>query len=134
MYGMKFSNDYEDVEKVAMKLSKKDLLHICNGSLKKSPYTKYRLCLIINNESIGFIEVYNLPDEKYEFIVIAINPKYRGRGYSNILLNKLFEEYDNKYPYMWRCDKDNENSIYLAKKYNFILINETETKYEFERH
>ena len=134
MYGMKFSNDYEDVEKVAMKLSKKDLLHICNGSFKKSPYTKYRLCLIINNESIGFIEVYNLPDEKYEFIAIAINPKYRGRGYSNILLNKLFEEYDNKYPYMWRCDKDNENSIYLAKKYNFILINETETKYEFERH
>ena len=95
MYGMKFSNDYEDVEKIVMKLSKKDLLHICNGSFKKSPYTKYILSLIINNESIGFIEVYNLPDEKYEFIVIAINPKYRGRGYSNILLNKLFEEYDN---------------------------------------
>ena len=130
---MNFSNNFEDVEKVVMELSKKDLLHICNGTFKKSPYTKYRLCLLIDNVSVGFVEIYNIPKENYEFIVIAIAPKCRNKGYSKILLNKLFEDYNNKFPYMWRCDKDNKNSIYLANKYNFVLVNETETKYEFER-
>lgn len=130
---MKFSNDFKDVEFVVNKLSENDLLHICNGTFKCSPYTKYRLCLAVDEECAGFIEVYNLPDEKYEFIVIAITPKYRGKGYSGILLDKMFKEYKNNYPYLWRCNKDNYSSIYLAKKYNFIMINETNTKYEFLR-
>ena len=130
---MKYSNDFKNVEDVVNKLSKKDLLHICNGSFKNSPYTKYRSCLIINNESVGFIEIYNLPGEEYEFIVIAINPDYRRKGYSQILLDKMFEEYKNNYPYLWRCDKDNTKSIKLAVKNNFIKINETESKYEYLR-
>ena len=127
---MKFSNDYEDVEKVVIKLSEKDLLFICNGTFRRSPYTKYRLCLIIDNESIGFIEVYNLPDEEYEFIVIAISPKYRGKGYSYILLDKMFEEYNNRYPYLWRCDKDNNYSIFCsikAKNNSLILKHNLES-------
>ena len=129
---MTFSNDFNDAKYVANTLSKKDLLHICNGNFNKSPYTKYRICLIID-EPIGFVEVYNLPEEEYEFIVVAINPKYRKKGYAYILLDKMFKEYKCKYPYLWRCDKDNFPSISLAKKYNFIMINETETKFEFER-
>lgn len=129
---MIFTNNFENAKNVVSKLSRKELLYICNGSFEKeSPYTKYRLCLIIDNESIGFTEIYNLPGEKYEFIVIAIAPKYRGKCYSHILLDKMFKEYKNKYPYLWRCDKDNYNSINLAKKYEFSLINETETKYEY---
>ena len=128
---MNFSNDFKDALKVAKELSEKDMKYICNGTYNDSPYTKYRLCLIVDNEPVGFSEIYNLPDEKYEFIVIAISPKYRNKGYSYILLDKLFKEYKNKYPYMWRCDKDNYNSIHLAEKYNFKLINETKTKYEY---
>ena len=130
---MKFSSDFKDVEFVIKQLSKKDLLHICNGTFKCSPYTKYRLCLIIGKESVGFIEVYNLSNENYECIVIAISPKYRGKGYSYVLLDRLFKEYKNRYPYLWRCDKNNHCSIYLAEKYNFAMINETETKYEYLR-
>ena len=130
---MMFSSDFNDVEFVVNSLSKEDLLHICNGTFKCSPYTKYRLCLIIDEKRVGFVEVYNLPDEEYEFIVIAISNEYRGKGYSYILLDKLFNEYKNKYPYLWRCDKDNMKSINLANKYNFVKINETETKYEYLR-
>ena len=130
---MRFSNDFNDVKEVVNKISKKDLLYICNGTFKKSPYTKYRLCLIIDDKSIGFVEVYNLPGEEYEFIALAINPSYRGSGYSQILLDKMFKEYKNKYPYLWRCDKDNHISIKLAEKNNFKVINETETKYEYLR-
>ena len=128
---MNFSSDFKDVESVINRLSKEDLLHICNGTFKCSPYTKYRLCILIEGECVGFTEVYNLPNEEYEFIVIAIVPEYRGKGYSYLLLDKMFKEYKNKYPYLWRCDKDNLNSINLAKKYNFTLMNETNTKYEF---
>ena len=128
---MEFTNDYNDVESVVKELSKDDLLHICNGTFKKSPYTKYRLCLKINKISAGFVEIYNLPNEEYEFIVIAINPLYRNKKYSYILLDKMFNEYKNKYPYLWRCDKDNTYSIHLAHKYSFTKISETDTKYEF---
>lgn len=128
---MNFSSDFKDVESVINRLSKDDLLHICNGTFKRSPYTKYRSCILIERECVGFVEVYNLPNEEYEFIVIAIVPEYRGKGYSYLLLDKMFKEYKNKYPYLWRCDKDNLNSINLAKKYNFTLMNETNTKYEF---
>ena len=130
---MIFSNDFKYIKQVANTLSKTDLLHICRGTFNKSPYTKYRLCLILNDKPVGFVEVYNLPGEEYEFIVIAISPEYRKKGYSYILLDKMFKEYNSKYPYLWRCDKDNYSSIHLAKNYNFIKINETETKYEFER-
>ena len=128
---MMFSSDFNDVKFVVNNLSTEDLLHICNGTFKCSSYTKYRLCLIIDKRSVGFIEIYNLPGEEYEFIVIAISKEYRGKGYSSVLLDKLFNEYENKYPYLWRCDKDNFSSINLANKYNFVKISETETKYEF---
>lgn len=130
---MKFCNDFKNVNEVVSELPKEDLLNICNGNFKESPYTKYRLCLVIEGISIGFVEIYNLPGEEYEFIVIAIKPNYRGKGYSHVLLDKMFNEYNSRFPYLWRCDKKNYSSICLAKKYNFIMINETETKYEFER-
>ena len=56
-----------------------------------------------------------------------------GKGYSYVLLDKLFNEYKNKYQYLWRYDKNNFSSINLANKYNFVKISETETKYEFLR-
>ena len=93
---MEFSNDFKIVKDVADKLSNDDLLHICNGTFEKSPYTKYRLCLVINNEGAGFVEIYNLPGEKYEFIVLAVNSKYRGNGYSQILLDKMFNNLNKK--------------------------------------
>ena len=72
--------------------------------------------------------------EKYEFIVLAINPKYRGNGISTELLDKMFNEYDNKYDYMWRCDKENSISNIIAKRYNFKLLNSNDIKNEYILH
>lgn len=117
-----------------MTLPDKEKLYICSGEFKDSPYVKYRNCIIDKNDAVGFIEVYNLPGEKYEFIVLAINPKYRGNGISTELLDKMFNEYDNKYDYMWRCDKENSISNIIAKKYNFELLNYTCSKNEYVLH
>lgn len=128
---MKYSNNFESIYRVFLTLTDKEKLYICSGEFKDSPYVKYRNCIIDKNDAVGFIEVYNLPDEKYEFIVIAINPKYRGKGISIQLLDKMFDEYNNKYDYMWRCDKKNFTSNYLAKKYGFKLFHCTNTKNEY---
>lgn len=131
---MEYSTNFENIYKVFLTLSDKEKLYICSGEFKDSPYVKYRNCIIDKNDAVGFIEVYNLPGEKYEFIVLAINPKYRGNGISTELLDKMFNEYDNKYDYMWRCDKENSISNIIAKRYNFKLLNSNDIKNEYILH
>ena len=105
---MKFSNDFKDVEFVVNKLSENDLLHICNGTFKCSPYTKYRLCLAVDEECAGFIEVYNLPDEKYEF-------------------NEMGDEF-----FEFLARKANEDGIYIRLVYATASETDGEAVFELE--
>lgn len=128
-----FSSEFKDIKEIVNSLSNKELLYICNGNFVDSPYVKYRECIKIDNKSVGFIELYELEGEESLFITIVVKKEYRGMKLANILLDRMFNYYSDKkhYPFMWRADKENINSIKLAEKYNFKLVNETETKFEY---
>lgn len=76
-------------------LTNEELLNICNGDFKNRPYVKYRKCLLINCNPVSFIEIYQLPNEEYNFIVLATKKEYRGKGYANVLYNKMISEFQN---------------------------------------
>lgn len=65
---MEYSSDFENIYKVFLTLPDKEKLYICSGEFKDSPYVKYRNCIIDKNDAVGFIEVYNLPGEKYDYM------------------------------------------------------------------
>lgn len=129
---MNYSDNFLDIINIVDSLTKKELLNICNGNFKDSPYVKYRKCLLIENNPVSFIEIYQLPNEEYNFIVLATKKEYRHKGYSCILYNKMISEFQNyeKYKFMWRVNKDNINSYNLALKLNFKKFNETDSKIE----
>lgn len=129
---MNYSEKFSDVMNIVNSLTNEELLNICNGNFKNSPYVKYRKCLLIDCNPVSFIEIYQLPNEKYNFIVLATKKEYRGKGYSNVLYNKMISEFQNPrhYKFMLRVNKDNIVSYNLALKLNFKKINETDTKIE----
>lgn len=129
---MKYSEQFDDILDVVKSLNKTELSFICNGNFKDSPYVKYRNCLLINNEPASFVEVYKWPYGKYNFIIIATKEKFRGNHYAEMLLNKMFLEFENKddYQFMYRVDDNNINSYKLAIKLGFKVINKTDNKIE----
>lgn len=42
-------------------LNNKDLLYICNGDFKNSPFVKYRKVLLIDSNPVSFIKFYLFP-------------------------------------------------------------------------
>lgn len=120
-----YSYSFDDVKKIVNSLSKKDLNKICNGEFKNSPYVFYREVLLINKEPVSFIDVYKLPNmEEDGVIVIATKEKWRGVGLGTILVNRMKAKLKNK-NLVWKTQRNNDASIYLAKKMKFNPIFES---------
>lgn len=122
-----FSNNFDDIIDIFNSLDDVEKKYLCNGTFKNSPYVVYRNCILNGKIRVGFIEIYELPNEKYEFITIAVKKEFRKKNVATILLDKMFKEFKSKYPFMWRVDKNNNPSNILAQKYNFKLIESEES-------
>lgn len=132
------SSSYELVKKVYDNLSDSDKAFVSpSGRFVDSPYKIYRYIEKDNNNPIGFIEAYkyNGTSKTTVFVILAVDPKYRGRGIAKKMLinccNKLREMGYKKIIY--RLDKGNKGSLNLIKNYNGSkMTNQTKTQYSFE--
>jgi len=117
--------NFSDIEKVCSSLSALDLERISrDGKYENSENVIYRYIEKIGNIPVGFIDVYwyeKVPTNAY--IILAVNPKYRGRGIaSKMVQNAIHSGIDKQYKfkeYVWHADKDNIESQKLAEKNGF---------------
>lgn len=58
---MNYSEKFSDVMNIVNSLNNKDLLNICNGDFKNSPFVKYRKVLLIDSNPVSFIKFYLFP-------------------------------------------------------------------------
>lgn len=58
---MNYSEKFSDVMNIVNSLNNKDLLYICNGDFKNSPFVKYRKVLLIDSNPVSFIKFYLFP-------------------------------------------------------------------------
>lgn len=82
----------------------------------------YMACL--EGEIIGTFAYIKKGEALYEFSKMAIAPKYRGKGYGNIMVQFVIEEAKRK---GWKklilySSTVLENSIHLYRKYGFIEV------------
>lgn len=109
-----YSNSFTDVMKVVNSLPKNDLLRICNGRFKDSPYVIYREVLSVSGSPVAFIDVYKLPNmEEDGCIVLATNPKWRGKGLASILVERMKHAIGDK-NLIWKTQQDNHASLAIA--------------------
>lgn len=92
----------------------------------KSFFENYRFSFLIEEESelIGFI-IFTILVEEAELEAIYVVPKKRGKGYGNILIEKLLEvctHRDCKKIFL-EVREYNEEAINLYRKYNFSHVN-----------
>lgn len=117
-----YSKDFRDVEYIVNSLNQKDKSKICNGAFKKSPYTKYRKVLMVNNSPVSFIEVYEMPQDKgVGYVVVATNQDNRGCGYSKQLVSEFLSSDESKQfdTIVWKYHEGNIASINFAKSMGF---------------
>ncbi|MFX0086344.1 MAG: GNAT family N-acetyltransferase [Candidatus Hodarchaeota archaeon] len=78
--------------------------------------------LEINGEKIGgFLIVDKLKDRSYcHFGGFFIRPKYQGKGFGNIALRRLIEEY-GLYKLTLGVDAENDQAVHLYNKYGFKI-------------
>lgn len=83
--------------------------------------SKFRYIHKIDGEEVAFVEVKTR--YAHAFINIFVTDEYRGKGISNILVQKAMEYCKKNQAIktvVWTTNKNNEASIYLAKKYGFV--------------
>ncbi|MBQ8130918.1 MAG: GNAT family N-acetyltransferase [Bacilli bacterium] len=132
------SSSYELAKKVYDNLSDSDKAFVSpSGRFVDSPYKIYRYIEKDNNNPIGFIEAYkyNGTSKTTAFVILAVDPKYRGRGIAKKMLakccNKLREMGYKKVIY--KLDKGNKGSLNLIKNYNSSkMTSQSKTQYSFE--
>lgn len=143
---MTFSNNFTDVKKIVDELPENELMYICNGDFKNSPFVVYRECLLINGKPVSFIDIYQLPsmDNGNGAIVIATLPdkKYRNKGYSKLLVSRAieFSKVSNKISQLiWSFKDGNTISKHMAESIGFKRIGNNEyglkvesSDYDFE--
>ena len=143
---MTFSNNFTDVKKIVDELPENELMYICNGDFKNSPFVIYRECLLINGKPVSFIDIYQLPsmDNGNGAIVIATLPdkKYRNKGYSKLLVSRAieFSKVSNKISQLiWSFKDSNTISKHMAESIGFKRIGNNEyglkvesSDYDFE--
>lgn len=116
------------IKTITDQLDRHDLLHICGGEFRDSPYVVYRDIYYIENKPVGFIDVYSF-DENNMYIVLAVLDKYRNMGIASTLVRKMEQSIDvNSIKYLvWKTDKDNKGSQKLAMKLGYKLYRVTNT-------
>lgn len=119
-----FSKDFKDVVNITDVLSKKELMDLCNGEFKESPYVVYRNVILTDNDPAAFVELYTLPDmeEKTAVICLACKPEYRKQGFSIVLIDEMIHWCkENEITYLdWKVKScGNVPSERLAEKCGF---------------
>ena len=123
----------KDIHKIIDSLSEEESNHIGNGYWVDSNHVIYRKVEYIDNEPVGFIDIYRLPkfDKRIGLVVIAVSEKARGKGIGRKLVNEaIFTCKENKdvYKLRWKADSDNTASINMAKSLGFKLIDENKNE------
>ena len=123
----------KDIHKIIDSLSEEESNHIGNGYWVDSNHVIYRKVEYIDNEPVGFIDIYRLPkfDKRIGLVVIAVSEKARGKGIGRKLVNEaIFTCKKNKdiYKLRWKADSDNTASINMAKSLGFKLIDENKNE------
>ena len=133
---MKFSNESAELESnYILESSYKDSLNVYNSlseqekklvspsgnfDKKENPNTICRLSYKNDNkESVGILEAYkyNGTSSTKAYVVVMVNPKYRGKGISKILLKKCYIKLQ-KLGYktmIYRVDNSNTSSIKVGE-------------------
>lgn len=122
-----YSKSFNDVKNIVDTLPRKELLYICNGDFKNSPYVKYRKVIKENDDPVAFIDIYTLPDMNKDSgaVVIACKKKYRNKGYSSMLLKSAKKwAKDNGINLIYSVKKVNVSSRNLGKKHGFYIDDE----------
>lgn len=128
-----YSNTFSDVMKVVNSLPKKDLLRICNGRFKDSPYVIYREVLSVSGSPVAFIDVYKLPNmEEDGCIVLATNPKWRGKGLASMLVERMKHTIGDK-NLVWKTQQDNDASLAIANANGYSPVFDEAALYSKER-
>ena len=128
--------DYQKALGLYNKLSKKEKLFVApRGQYIDSPKLSFRLGLLDNDNLAGFIDVYEF--HKGEgFIIIAVDPDYRGIGVAKKLLKaSIAEAVKNNFDKLiYKVDKVNEvsNNFIIDSIYNFVLVSETDKDLTYE--
>jgi RimJ/RimL family protein N-acetyltransferase len=121
-------NLYDKAKKVYDSMNNDDKILMMGklSSFKNSSYIYYRKIYKINNRIAGFVDLYKFPEDKDKVVLVyAISPKFRGKGLANKLIQDTIEFVRNDKninSIIWRTDKRNDASNYLAKKFNGYLI------------
>ena len=88
-------------------------------------------CLTLDKKVIGYIGVWEIFDEGH-ITNIAVLPEYRGKGYGNLLAEKIisYAEERNLVLLTLEVRKSNQAAINLYKKHNFIEVGLRKNYYE----
>lgn len=86
----------------------------------------YRKIYTSGKDITGFGELYIFDSSPNDAILMyAVSPDYRNKGLSNKILNDIFDfckKDKNIHSIIWRANKNNDASNYLANKYKMKLI------------
>lgn len=128
---------YEDAEKLYNKLSKKEQKFVApRGEYIESPKLTFRLGEYDKDDLMAFIDIYEF--KKGEgFIIIAVNPDYRGKGLAKKLLSKAIKEAKEKglKKLIYKVDNVNKSSISFIENFGegFKEVEENKDDIVFEK-
>ena len=109
-----------------------------SGRFIDSPAIISRQIIYNNNQPAAFGEIYkyNGKSKNVGFIVLAVHPKFRGKGYAKQVIDRCINEIKSKgyNKLVYRVDNDNIGSIKLARSYGFNFIRKTKTQTIFDLH
>ena len=125
---------YKRARKIWEACNEKERLFISprSGNYIDSDRILYREVLVDrNNNDIGFIDIYPYNSSIANgFIVLAVHPNYRGKGYGKALLDKAVEygKRSGMKKLYYRCDIANKSSIIMVEKYGKFKRSNTNAK------
>lgn len=112
---------YEDTSKAYLDKFVQNYSH--SNFLSKEEEQHYAIVCNANNEMIGDISIFFSKDDNCFTLGITIAPLFQKQGYAYELLNEVIMRIHNCYPaadIVALIEKENEKSISLFKKLNFI--------------
>ena len=96
----------------------------------KNPLSYY-IVLIKDDDIIGYADFWDIVGDA-QIMNVAISKKYQGKGYSNILMNKMIEEAikRNLDTMSLEVRVSNEKAINLYEKYDFEIQGKRKNYYQ----
>ena len=121
-------NDYDSALKIFNSLSEEDKWKLCpwHGRYKNVPVL-YRH--VITNK--GFVDIYPYNhSKKVGFLLIAVAPKYRGKGVTYDLMKECFKDCKTLgiKKIWWVCANSNTDSLHAGLKNGFKLQKKGKTE------